>query len=292
MALVDAERLPDSTHVGRVRLAVSRLERSIAFYRDVIGLAVLSKDGKLVRLGAHDSDAVLLELEELPFVQPVRERSRLGLYHTAFLLPSRADLSRFVRHLWASGVGFAAGDHAVSESLYLVDPDGLEVEVTADRAREEWTWQGGELRMGVWAVELPELAALTANSGTVWQGASAGTTVGHVHLYVGNLRFAETFYCAGLGLDIVVRIPSALFVSAGGYHHHVGLNIWAAGSPVASETDARMIFWEMILPDTDEVARVAARLTKAGYVETVSAAGARAFVDDVDITVALVVERG
>jgi catechol 2,3-dioxygenase len=250
---------------------------------------MLSRDGKLARLGAHGEDAVLLELEELPFVLPIRERSRLGLYHTAFVLPSRADLSRFVRHLWELGVGFAAGDHAVSEALYLVDPDGLEVEVYADRPRETWQWVGGELRMGTWPVKLAELAAVTADSGTIWQGAPAGTRVGHVHLYVGSLRLAEQFYCQGLGLDIMVRIPSALFTSAGGYHHHVGLNVWAAASPVAGEADARLLYWEMMLPDSVEVERVSARLLAAGYAETVSASGERAFVDDAGITVALVV---
>jgi len=289
MALAGGERLPDSAHVGKVRLAVSKLERSVAFYRDVIGLAVLSRDGKLARLGAHGGKDVLVELEELPLVSPIRERSRLGLYHTAFLLPSRADLSRFVRHLWARGVVFAAGDHAVSEALYLVDPDGLEVEVYADRPRELWQWTGGELRMGTWPVKLAELAAVTEVSGTVWQGAPVGTRVGHVHLYVGSLRLAEQFYCQGLGLDIMVRIPSALFTSAGGYHHHVGLNVWAAASPVAGEADARLLYWEMVLPDAMEMERVAARLLAAGYVETVSSAGERAFVDDAGITVALVV---
>ncbi len=256
------DRLPVDTHVGRVRLAVSNLERSVAYYRDVIGLVVLESSGLEAKLGPNDSDRVLLELEEQPEVRPIAAHSRLGLYHTAFLLPSRADLSRFVRHLWQLGVPFAAGDHFVSEALYLVDPDGLEVEVCADRPRELWPYVGGALRMGTVAVRLQELAVLNRE---IWQGAPAGTTVGHVHFYVGDLRQAEQFYVAGLGMDVVAQMPSARFVSAGGYHHHVGLNTWAAGSPVAGAQDARILRWELVLPTAEAVEAVCAGLAKAGF---------------------------
>jgi catechol 2,3-dioxygenase len=276
-------RLPATAHVGRVRLAVSQLERSVAFYRDVIGLAVLERAGNLARLGAGGQ--VLLELEALPGVRSLGRSKRLGLYHTAFLLPSRADLSAFVRHLWKLGVGFGAGDHLVSEALYLVDPDDLEVEVYADRPREAWTYKGQMLRMGTDAVRFDELAAVATGE---WQGAPAGTTTGHMHFYVGDLAAAAEFYLAGLGLDVTVQIPSALFTSAGGYHHHVGLNVWAAGSPVASERDARLLFWELVLPDAEEVAKVAGNLVRAGYSEAQVANGARAFTDPWGITAALV----
>jgi len=282
-------RLPPSTHVGRVRLAVSDLGRSIDFYSRVIGLAVLELDGKLARLGAQGSDRVLLELDELPGVRSVAERSRLGLYHPAFLLPSREDLSSFVRHLARLRVGFGAGDHGVSEALYLVDPDGLEVEVYADRPRAQWSFADGQLRMGAQAVRFDQLPKVADNN---WKGAPIGTTVGHVHFYVGDLQAAADFYCSGLGLDVMMRIPSALFISAGGYHHHVGLNVWAAGSPVASEGDARLLYWELVLPDAVEIGRVAESLKKAGYAESSSAGGARSFVDDDGITVALIAERG
>ena len=281
-------RLPDTAHVGRVRLAVSELGRSVEFYRDVIGLAVLSSDGKLAQLGAHGNNAVLLELEALPGVKTIRERSRLGLYHTAFLLPSRADLSRFVKHLWKKRVQFAAGDHGVSEALYLVDPDGLEVEVYADRPRDKWQYADGKLRMGTWAVKFAELTAVTEDS-DAWEGAPIGTRVGHVHFYVGDLQAAERFYCETLGLEVMAGMPSALFVSAGGYHHHVGLNVWAAGSPVAGPEDARLLFWELVLPHADEVERVSARLMAAGFAEVTGRDGKRAFVDDVGIVVMLVV---
>ncbi len=276
-------RLPATAHVGRVRLAVSDLERSVAFYRDVIGLTVIAREGDLARLGAGEQ--VLLELEALPGVQPIHSGKRLGLYHTAFLLPSREDLSAFVRHLWKQGVRFGAGDHLVSEALYLVDPDGLEVEVYADRPRETWTFDGPELQMTTEAVRFAELPVMPKNA---WQGAPVGTTVGHVHLYVGDLKAAADFYHAGLGLDIMTwRFPGALFTSAGGYHHHVGLNTWAAASPIAAETDARMLFWELLLPDADEIERVSASLRHGGFTEMVGSTGTRTFKDPWGIGVAL-----
>ena len=277
-------RLPATAHVGRVRLAVSDLERSVAFYRDVIGLAVLERVGNLARLGA--GDRVLLELEAVPGVLALGRTKRLGLYHTAFLLPTRADLGAFVKHLWKLGVQFGAGDHLVSEAIYLVDPDGLEVEVYADRPRETWTFDGAELRMATDPVRFAELAAVAGE----WNCAPAGTTVGHVHFYVEDLRQAADFYHAGLGLDLTVwRFPGALFAAAGGYHHHVGLNVWAEGSPVASENDARLLFWELALPDAEEIEQVATSLRACGFEETVAANGIRAFVDPWGIRVALIV---
>ncbi len=254
-------RLPASAHIGRVRLAVSNLASSIAFYRDVIGLKVLNSAGNLAVLGT--ASASLLELEELPAVQPIRSRSRLGLYHTAILLPTREALASFVRHLAKLGTPFGAADHLVSEALYLTDPDGLQVEVYADRPRESWNYQGSELKTATKPLHFHELPKVEEES---WQGAPAGTTIGHVHFYVGDLEIAKRFYHVGLGLDQVVwSFPGALFTSAGGYHHHVGLNTWAAGSPPASSHDARLLFWELVLPDTDEIAKATASLTHAGY---------------------------
>ncbi|MCU1324562.1 MAG: Glyoxalase/bleomycin resistance protein/dioxygenase [Acidobacteriaceae bacterium] len=281
-------RLSASAHVGRVRLAVSELERSVAFYRDVIGLAVLREEDRMVQLGAQGGGRVLLELQEMPGVSAIGRRTRLGLYHTAFLLPSREALSSFIRHLAKLGVPFGAGDHIYSEALYLTDPDGLQVEVYADRARDQWIFEGREIVSATGPVHFETMPVVAEDS---WQGAPAGTTVGHVHLYIGDLKAAEKFYVAGLGLDVVTwRYPGALFTSAGGYHHHVGLNVWAAGSPVATEQDARLLFWEMVLPDADEIDRAAASLALGDFDEIKAENGARAFRDSWGIVVALVLE--
>ena len=289
-----ANQLPASARVGRVRLAVSDLEQSVGFYARVIGLAVLERTATaegnpLARLGVTPgAERVLLELEEQAAVHPIRERSRLGLYHTAFLLPRRLDLALFVAHLRSLGVAFGAGDHGVSEAIYLVDPDGLEVEVYADRPRAVWPYGRERLRMGTEAVRFDELAGIAAVSGNRWRGAPAETRVGHVHFYVGDLDQAAAFYCAGLGMDGMVQMPSALFVSAGGYHHHVGLNVWATGAPAASAEDARLLYWELSLPDLAEVHRVADRMVASGAQESACVDGTPAFVDSSGIVVRLV----
>lgn len=280
-------RLPAEAHVGRVRLAVSNLGRSLTFYSRVIGLSILNHGQRFAQLGARGSREVLLELEEVAGVSPITRRSRLGLYHTAFLLPSRESLSSFVRHLAAHKVEFGAGDHLYSEALYLTDPDGLSVEVYADRPREVWTYEGREIVSATNPVRFGELPQVADGS---WQGAPAGTIVGHVHLYVGDLDKASAFYNGALGLDIVTwRYPGALFMSAGGYHHHIGLNIWAAGSPVAAKEDARLLFWELVLPSEIEREQLLRNLLEAGYSEMRLADGTPAATDPWGITVALIV---
>ncbi len=281
-------RLPSQAHVGRVRLAVSNLDRSIDFYTRVIGLRAISSQDSLAQLAPQASDRILLELRQMPGVRPIEPGSRLGLYHTAFLLPTRDDLGRFVRHLYHNDVPFGAGDHLYSEALYLTDPDGLTVEVYADRARSTWQIDGSELVSATHPVHLGELAELSHEP---WQGAPTATTVGHIHLYVGDLKPAASFYYEALGLDLVTwRYPGALFLSAGGYHHHVAVNTWAAGSPAASDTDARLLFWELVLPSSHDVSEVAASLNAAGFAPSQSPDGATVFTDPWGIRVALVTE--
>ena len=280
-------RLPAAARVGKVRLAVSELERSVAFYTRVIGLAVLGVEGRLARLGAHGGTETLLELEELPGVRAIGKRTRLGLYHTAVLLPDREALSSFVRHLAALGVPFGSADHFVSEALYLTDPDGLTVEVYADRPRSEWRYEGQELMIGTEPLRFAELPQVAEGS---WKGAPAGTSIGHVHLYVGELEEASRFYHEALGFDVMTwRYPGAKFLSAGGYHHHLGMNVWAAGSPPASRVDARMLFWELVFPSAAERDEVAERMRAAGYRSVETVVDAPCFEDDWGIVVALVV---
>ncbi len=288
-------QLPASTRIGKVRLAVSNLEKSVRFYRDVIGLAVFkvateaeTNDGPLASLGEHGSDRVLLELQQLPGVKPIGQGSRRGLYHTAFLLPSRAALGSFVRHLAKLGTAFGSADHLFSEAIYLVDPDGLTVEVYADRDRSAWLYDDRQI---VGATKPLQFAELSRIAGGPWQGAPEGTTVGHIHLYVGDLDRAKRFYHTAMGLDIVTwNLPGALFLSAGGYHHHIGFNTWAAGSPIASEKDARLLFWELVLPDHDAVAKISSRLRTVALSSDESAGNLPAFADSDGIRVIAKVE--
>jgi catechol 2,3-dioxygenase len=256
-------RLPDATHVGAVRLQIRDLERSLAYYTDVLGFRVIANDATSATLGADGEDTILVELHERRNARPVPRRGLLGLYHFAVLLPGRAALGRFVAHLADIGAQAGSADHLVSEAVYLTDPDGLGIEVYADRPRSEWRLRGNELVMTTEPLDLHSL--VRAAGETRWAGMPFGTTIGHVHLHVGDLREAETFYHAAVGLDkIVWSYPGALFLSAGGYHHHLGTNTWAGGAPAATEDDARLLEWELVLPAQADVDSAAARVRDAG----------------------------
>ena len=257
-------RLPPGTRVGAVAIQVGNLERSLEFYGNVIGYRTLGRreeaTGPVALLGNQSDDRVLFELHEKRGARAVAPRSRLGLYHSAVLLPSRADLGRFITHARGLGVHVGSSDHLVSEATYLVDPDGLTVEVYRDRPRSEWIVnEHSEIVMGMLPLDLE--AVQHEGGHTQWAGLPSGTTIGHVHFYVGDLAAASTFYVDGLGFDRMAwTIPGVLFVSAGGYHHHVGLNVWAAGSPVATDDDARLLRWDLVVPDRAAVGAAAQNL--------------------------------
>jgi catechol 2,3-dioxygenase len=217
----------------------------------------------------------IVELEEQPAVRPVPRSGRLGLYHFAILLPDRASLGRFVAHLAELGVQAGMSDHFVSEAIYLRDPDGLGIEVYADRPRSEWRRSGRELSMSTLPLSVGGL--VEAARGEPWTGMPSGTTLGHVHLHVGDLDQAAAFYHGALGFDLTVwSYPSALFMSAGGYHHHLGTNTWAEGAPGAGATDARLLDWEILLPNASDVSEAAASLQRGGHAVELDEGGASA----------------
>jgi catechol 2,3-dioxygenase len=223
--------LPSDAHIGQVNLTVRDLDRAVFFYRDVLGFHEFKRAGRTSFLGPQGG-RTLLELHENKGAIPKPNRSA-GLYHFAILVPSRAALGRSLRRLaekrWPMT---GAADHLVSEALYLNDPDGLGVEIYRDRPREEWVMRNGQLMM---ATDPLDLQSLLDEPGAVspWQGLEAGTVMGHVHLHVPALDAAEAFYCGQVGFTPTVRgYPGALFVAAGGYHHHLGMNTWAGvGAP-------------------------------------------------------------
>jgi catechol 2,3-dioxygenase len=256
-------RLPETARIGRVRLQVSDLPASLAYYTQVLGFRLLSQERAAASLGA-DGGPALIELHERAGARPVPRRGRIGLYHFAILLPDRAALGRFVAHLGAIDARAGSADHLVSEALYLNDPDGLGIEVYADRPRAEWQIRGREIAMATDPLDIRSL--VLAAGGEQWTGMPAGTTIGHVHFHVTSLDEAEAFYHAALGLDKVVwSYPGALFFSAGGYHHHVGTNTWAVGAPIATEDDARLLEWELIVPTGADRAAASAHIAMAGY---------------------------
>jgi catechol 2,3-dioxygenase len=206
----------------------------------------------------------LVELTERKGARPVPRHGALGLYHFAIRLPDRAALGRFLRHLGDLGIHAGMSDHFVSEALYLQDPDNLGIEVYADRPRSDWRSEGGQLTMQT--IPLDVRGVLAAARDETWNGAPSGTDMGHVHLHVGDIDEAAAFYHEAVGLDKTVwSYPGALFLSAGGYHHHLGVNTWARGAASAAESDARLVEWELLVPGTKDVAALTASLERGSY---------------------------
>ncbi len=248
--------------LGAVALTVADLTRSTEYYRAVIGLRVLAQAAGYAVLGA---DTPLVELHEEPGAAPAHP-GHAGLYHLALLLPSRADLGRFVAHLIAGHTPVqGASDHLVSEAIYLQDPDGHGIEVYADRDPASWSWQDGQVSMDTRAADIAGIVA-SASTDTQWHGLPAGTVMGHVHLRVSDLSVARDFYSGMLGLDVVADLSrhGALFVSQGGYHHHFGLNVWQSrGGAAARSGEARLLRAQVHLPQ-NELELLRTRLTLAG----------------------------
>jgi catechol 2,3-dioxygenase len=259
--------LPADARLGAIRLRAGDLERLRRFYTEAIGLSELHADDGVVALGVEPG-APLVELEEAPQA-PERPPHATGLFHLALLVPSRTDLAHALRRLVAAGWRLTgASDHLVSEALYLSDPEGNGIELYRDRPRDEWPVTGGVLRMDTLPLDLGSL--LAEEDHTDADGSMPpGTTLGHVHLQVSDLAPAEVFWADALGLDVTVRgYPGALFVSAGGYHHHVGLNTWAGvGASRPPEGARGLVHFELVLPDASSVTAATDRLAQVASVE-------------------------
>ncbi len=266
--------LPANAHIGRVRLRVRDLGRALAFYRDVLGLGVGREEGATVTLAPADQTAAgratgrdLLVLEESPGIahRPARPVTT-GLYHVALLVPDRKALGRTLLHLRQTRYQLRGmSDHAVSESLYLDDPDGNGLEIYADRPRSMWPVRGGVVQMTVDPMDVAGVVAAGQELPGPWTGLPAGTTVGHVHFTVSQLERAVMFYREVIGFDEMMKVPTLAAVSAGGYHHHVNLNTWA-GEGAGPDTDqvAGLAGWELVVPDGNARRALIERAKTAG----------------------------
>ena len=267
------------TSLGAVSLTVSDLARSRAFYETALGLRVREADDGALAF-AVPGGADLVRLYAGPSA-PALDRRATGLYHQAILFPTRLDLAHALARLaearWSlDGVA----DHLVSEALYLSDPDGNGIELYRDRPRDEWRYDGGQLEMATLPLDLRSLADELAAADGPQPSAPAGTVMGHVHLQVASIPDAEAFYHGVLGFDVMTRgYPGALFVSAGGYHHHLGLNTWqSAGSGPAAPGSVGLRSYEVVLRDRAELDRVLERVREAGLApasETADSAAVR-----------------
>ena len=278
--------------IGRVRFRVADIERSLEFYRDVLGFDVAGRAHGLAALKTPDADGIggreLIVLEERPGLhRRPRRPVTTGLYHVAILFPVRATLGRVLRQLTEREYPIrGASDHAVSESIYLDDPDGNGLELYADRPREQWPLHGSEVQMTIDPFDIDGVMREAGDDTIPW-ALPAATKIGHVHFTVSSLDAAERFYADALGFDVTQRsLPGILAVSAGGYHHHVNLNVWAgADAPRDRDDVAGLIEWELIMDDADARRAVEHRLTAAGYTFQRDDATVRAADDDGNIVV-------
>lgn len=230
--------------IGTVSLIARDLDGMSRFYREIMGLSLVDQEPGRHRLGVGGT--VLLDISHDPGAQPLDPRSA-GLFHTAFLVPSRADLAEWLLEATDRGVRLqGASDHRVSEAIYLADPEGNGIEVYRDRPSEEWAWHNGQVQMATLRLDLRDLAA--AAPARAWMGLAEGSLIGHVHLQVGALDAAERFYAGRLGLDVVCRYPGATFLSSGGYHHHIGTNVWNSAGAPARRQGAAGLGWVELVP--------------------------------------------
>lgn len=254
--------LPEATRMGTVYLTVSDLEESLNYYQRSLGLQVHWQDGDSAGLGAGEAD--LLNLKADPDAIPL-QRGHTGLFHYAILVPTRKELAHVIVNFSRTETELqGASDHDVSEALYLADPDGNGIEIYADRPRDTWSYDDGVLNMGTYRLDMQGVLAELHGEDLTWAGMAPGTTMGHVHLHVRDTVEAEQFYGNILGFDLMVRYGNqASFMSAGGYHHHLGLNIWAGrDAPPPPENSIGLRWYEIIVPAQSDVDAAVDRLKK------------------------------
>lgn len=263
--MTDSIAIHPDTAIGQVHLTISDLERSLDFYQNIIGLQLHRREGNTAYLGAGQTD--LLRLTEQPNAQ--RVPGTTGLYHFAILVPSRFELAQSLKRIAETQTpveGFA--DHLVSEAIYLPDPDGNGIEIYRDRPRDQWEYANGQIKMATDPLDINGVMSELAGNEQPWQGLHPNTVIGHIHLHVADIGQAEEFYHGALGFDLVLRYgPSASFLSAGGYHHHLGVNTWAGRTPPPS--DAIGLRWFTIrLPHAGALSSVVDNLRQAGITVT------------------------
>jgi catechol 2,3-dioxygenase len=261
---VTSVSLPAQTRIGRVDLTVADAERIGTFYEQVVGLP---------------SALGLVELHAAPDA-PAPDPRATGLFHLAILVPTRRDLALALVRLGRAGWPLTgASDHLVSEALYLNDPEGNGIEIYRDRPREEWERTGDGIRIDTLPLDLEDILAELDGDGADPGPMPDGTTIGHVHLKVADIPAAEAFYNGVLGFDVTARVPSASFMSAGGYHHHLGANVWhSRGGPRPEPGSPGLRSFEVLLPSPDDLDAVGSRLDAGGV--AVEAAGDGFAVDD------------
>lgn len=255
-------KLDPMTVLGSVSLIVSDLGCSTEFYQGSLGFKLHREEGGTAYLGAGKDD--LLILTEQPGA--VRLPHRTGLYHFAILTPTRRELGRVLKNLVETDTPIQGGaDHLVSEAIYLADPEGNGIEIYRDRPRADWEYENDTLKMGTEQLDFQGVLAELDGDSKTWDGMDQKTRLGHMHLHVADLAEATEFYENVLGFDFQMNYGgSAAFFSAGGYHHHIGVNTWnGVGASPPPPHSAGMRHFSVQLTNQDEKTRLIERLDRA-----------------------------
>ncbi|MBX9845981.1 MAG: VOC family protein [Xanthobacteraceae bacterium] len=255
-----ANRTP--LRIGTVGLIARDLDLLTNYYRDLLGLTVMARTDRIARLGT--GGIALLEIEHRPDARP-DDPATAGLYHTAFLMPTRADHARWIMHIARNRVPITgASDHGVSEAFYLDDPEGNGIEVYNDRPKQRWTWQNGLVVMQTKQLDIEAILDEVDRATATYPAAPEGLRIGHIHLRVGSVEQAEQFYRGPIGLELTRRRGGATFMSSGGYHHHVGANVWHSdGAAMRDDNRAGLAWFSMELAEPGAVEAMAGRLRAA-----------------------------
>lgn len=265
------ERLPDHFQLGPAALRVSDTERALDFYVNKIGLELRERTNTTAMLGTQNED--LLRLDFRPGIAP-RNYMETGLYHVAILVPDRASLGAAVARLAANNVKLGAADHLVSEAIYVWDPDNNGIEIYRDRPRSEWTWRGDQVQTANRPLDFDGLLAEPDVEALAAKPMKNGTRIGHIHLEVDDLAKARKFYGEVVGFSPTATLPGAQFLGAGGYHHHLGTNIWESrNGPPPSPDSAGLSLMTFELPDEHSMQALKARLKAADIKTTASGEG-------------------
>ncbi|PTM42660.1 VOC family protein [Bosea sp. 124] len=253
--------------IGQAALRVRDIERVSAFYRDVLGLSVLARGAAGVTMGTGEGALLMLESRPGASLEPP---TQAGLFHTAFLMPARKDLARWLVHVARNRTpltGFA--DHSVSEAVYLDDPEGNGIEVYADRPPERWRWDAGSVVMGTQRLDVDDILSLTDTRASDYAGAPDGLRIGHVHLRVGDVAAGDRFYRDLVGLEPTLRREAASFLSSGRYHHHLALNTWnSAGAGMRDGTATGLDWFSLVSAGGERLAEMHQRIVTGGSVAT------------------------
>lgn len=245
-------KIPDNTIIQCVDLRVKDLEKSLYFYSYLLGFIEIRKTDKEAILSAGGNEPYILKLVENKTAK-FAHRDNTGLYHIAILLPSRKELARVFIRLFNNKVKFHGfSDHLVSEAIYFLDPDENGIELYVDKPKELWKWNNGEVEMATLPLNLNDITK-ELDDKDVWNGIHPDTRIGHIHLKVSSIAKAEQFYSGVIGFNITTAsYPGALFMAAGGYHHHVGANVWhSRNSSPPPENSLGMIGFTIKVPDTE-----------------------------------------